>query len=226
MTIHIYWIMGLLLAAQDTDFQLSVWKLLQTSPGYIRQIWIPGVIKIKSDLWIVIWRSRCPKFPSGLQQREVGTALSLPQLCSTAGKAHSLPATAQWWTRHGEFHGLLPSKYSVSAWHLLDFCSPSHRDPLRLLSSTIRGLTSKPPDLGYCSLLDWSQLVSENFIPEKYLTNDSPVSFLQQCLQKPTGSGCKFIMRILCRVISAILFSVSTNLHLLFPATVGERGIK
>lgn len=39
MTIHIYWVTGLLLAAQDTDFQSSVWKLLQTSPGYIRQIW-------------------------------------------------------------------------------------------------------------------------------------------------------------------------------------------
>lgn len=227
MTIHIYWVTGLLLAAQDTDFQSSVWKLLQTSPGYIRQIWnFPGWLRSRVTCELVGLGTPAAPGSHRLFNGEVGTALSLPQLSSTAGKARSLPATAQWWTRHSEFHGLLPSKYSVSAWHLLDFCSPSHWDPLRLLSSTIRGLTSKPPDLGYCSLLDWSQLVSENFIPEKYLTNDSPVSFLQQCLQKPTGSGCKFIMRILCRVISAILFSVSTNLRLLFPATVGERGIK
>lgn len=99
-------------------------------------------------------------------------------------------------------------------------------NPSLLLSSTIGVLTSKPPNLGYCSLLDWRQQVSENFIRENYLTNDSSVLILQQFLQKPTGSGCRFLVRTLCRTISVMLFSVSTNLWLILTATVNGRGIK
>lgn len=88
------------------------------------------------------------------------------------------------------------------------------------------GLTSDAPNLEYRSLLGLSQLVSENFIRENYLSNDSPVSLLQQCLRKSTGSGCKLLMRTFCSLISVILFGVSTNLCLLFPATLDGRGIK